>query len=214
MKYIYSGIYLFFTTLHLVATYRKDRHRRNFSKGYILLALLGFYLEAAGERRWTVILALLFSWIGDLLLTGTGTVWFMTGGFSFFLSHVFFMISYTRDADLLSVPGMVRFWCGVAFLVTVLICFSKLTGVLPKKLFWPMLLYLLVNGAMNCFAVYRAFAAPSLKTVLTMLGAFLFFLADTRWFFIKFDENSTDRSHFPVMTAYSLGMLMIVMGLI
>ena len=92
--------------------------------------------------------------------------------------------------------------------------FSKLKPHLPKVLFYPMFLYLMINGAMNCFAIFRFASAPAAATLITALGAALFFISDTALFFVRFNKESRLKTHFLVMLTYSIGELLIVLGLI
>ena len=100
------------------------------------------------------------------------------------------------------------------FAVTVTFVFSRLKPHLPKALFYPMFLYLLINGAMNCFAIFRCVSAPTAATVTTAIGAALFFISDTSLFFVRFKKDSRLKTHFLVMLTYSIGEFLIVLGLL
>ncbi|MBO7389241.1 MAG: hypothetical protein J6T95_01850, partial [Oscillospiraceae bacterium] len=92
--------------------------------------------------------------------------------------------------------------------------FSKLKPHLPKPLFYPMLLYLLINGAMNCFAIFRSISLSSLPGIVTAIGAALFFVSDSSLFFVRFHKNSALKTHFLVMLTYSIGEFLIILGLL
>ena len=94
------------------------------------------------------------------------------------------------------------------------IVFKYLRPYLPGALFWPMLLYLLINGGMNCFAWFRSMSTTGGAAALTALGALLFYISDTALFFVRFNNESRIRTHFPVMLTYSAGELLIILGLI
>ena len=102
----------------------------------------------------------------------------------------------------------------VFFAVTVAFIFSKLKPHLPKALFYPMFLYLLINGAMNCFAIFRCVSNPTPATITTAVGAALFFVSDTSLFFVRFKKDSKLKTHFVVMLTYSIGEFLIVLGLL
>jgi hypothetical protein len=51
-------------------------------------------------------------------------------------------------------------------------------------------------------------------SVITALGALLFYISDTALFFVRFNKDSRLKTHFPVMLTYSLGEFLIVLGLI
>lgn len=214
MQYLFLSIFLIATAIHLYASLKRNQHLRNLTKPFILPALLGFYVFAADKVMPAVVLALVFSWLGDVLLMKHGTKWFAAGGIAFFVGHVFFVLSYL---PYISFPGLSPVFIillAVFFTAVVSFIFSKLRPHLPGKLFWPMFAYLLVNGAMNCFAIYRLASNPCAAAVITCVGAILFFISDSSLFFVRFNKNGRLKTHFLVMLTYSVGELLIILGLL
>ena len=187
---------------------------RNISKPFILLSLLGFYILAARSPAAAVILALLFSWLGDVLLIPKGVKWFTAGGIAFMISHAFFVAAYRKDVDFSVIPVPLIVFLALFFTVLVAYIFSKLKPHLPKALFYPMFLYLLINGCMNCFAIFRAVSLQTSAGIITAVGAALFFISDASLFFVRFHKESRLKTHFLVMLTYSLGEFLIVLGLL
>ncbi len=214
MNYIFLAVFIVSTAIHLYASFKNDKKLRNITKPFILLALLGFYALTARAVYWEIILALFFSWLGDVLLIPKGTKWFTAGGIAFMISHIFFILGYSREIAFSSIPVVLIVLLAVFFAATVTFIFSKLKKHLPKALFYPMFLYLLINGAMNCFAIFRLVGNPTVSTAITALGAALFFISDTSLFFVRFNKESRMKSHFIVMLTYSVGELLIVLGLL
>ena len=210
MKIVFLAVFILSTAVHLYASARQDKKLRNITKPFLLLSLLGFYVLAARSPSAAVILALLFSWIGDVLLMPKGVKWFTAGGIAFMISHAFFIVGYCRDIDFGRIPGALIVLLAAFFIAAVAYIFSKLKPHLPKALF----LYLLINGAMNCFAIFRCVSGPSAATLITAIGAALFFVSDTSLFFVRFNKESRLKTHFLVMLTYSIGELMIVLGLL
>ena len=211
---------LFFIVLgiHLYASLKKNQKLRNITKPFILLTLLAWYLLVCDKPSTTLIIALVLSWLGDVLLIGPGIKWFTAGGISFMIGHFFFMISYYEVGpeywNLNVLPLLV-----IVFLVLVIYIFNKLKPHLPKPLFIPMAAYLLINGLMNCTAIGRMiasiyFTANPLPGIITCIGALLFFISDSTLFFVRFKKDSRLKTHFLVMLTYSLGEFLIVLGLI
>ena len=93
MKTISIIIFVVSTAIHLYASLKQDKKLRNYTKPFILTSLLGFYVASTNELRVVTILALLFSWIGDLWLMIPGVKWFAIGGVSFMISHFFFILT-------------------------------------------------------------------------------------------------------------------------
>lgn len=214
MKYVFLLIFAVSTAIHLYASAKKNKKLRNITKPFLLASLLGFYLFAAQTVSVSVVLALVFSWLGDVLLMLPGVKWFAAGGVSFMVSHAFFIVSYFDKIDFSRINAAVIALLGASFAAAVYFIFKRLKPHLPKALFYPMFFYLLVNGTMNCFALFRMLSVTTAATVITCVGAFLFFISDSTLFFVRFKKDGKLKTHFWVMLTYSIGELLIVSGLI
>ena len=208
------ALFVLATTVHLNASLKQNTALRNKTKPFILVGLMGFYLGAADPVILSVVVALFFSWLGDMLLIPKGTKWFSAGGVAFMVSHAFFILSYVQDTDFAVIPAAVLILLPVAFIAASLIIFRCLRPHLPKGLFYPMLFYLILNGMMNCFAWFRALTVGGMAGIITAVGAFLFFVSDSSLFFVRFKKDSRLKTHFVVMLTYSLGEFLIILGLI
>ena len=214
MKILSIILFIISTAIHLYASLKKDKPLRNKSKPFIIFSLLLFYCFSAEPIKATVVLALIFSWIGDILLIPDGIKWFTAGGISFMISHFFFVLSYMQDVNFSKINPIVVAVLGIFFFTVVFFIFRRLKPLLLKALFYPMYLYLLINGAMNCFAIFRYLSNKDLAGIITVIGAALFFVSDCSLFFVRFDKNSRLKTHFLVMLTYSIGEFLIVLGLI
>ena len=216
MKIAFLIIFLISTCIHLYASSKKDRKLRNLTKPFILPSLIGIYVVGANEVRFAIVLALFFSWIGDLFLMIKGVKYFTIGGISFMIGHFFFCLGYSCDVVLSKIHPAISLVLIAFFSVVVTYTFGKLKPYLPKKLFYPMMLYLFINGAMNCFAIFRhiSLIGEGYAGIVTLIGAALFFVSDSTLFFVRFKNAYEKQNHFWVMLTYSFGELLIVLGLL
>ena len=214
MKYVSLLVFVISTTIHLYASIKSNKPLRDKTKPFILLSLLGLYCFSVEKIEITVVLALIFSWLGDILLIPKGIKWFTAGGIAFMISHFFFILSYNKTINFDVINPTIIVVLAVFFIVIVSFIFSKLKEHLPKPLFYPMYLYLLINGTMNCFAVFRFLTSMDLGGIITVIGAALFFVSDSALFFVRFKKNCLLKTHFLVMLTYSIGEFLIVLGLI
>ena len=214
LKYGALGVFFVSTAIHLYASLKKDQRLRDLTKPFILLALLGFYCASANPIVLTVVLALAFSWLGDVLLMKNGIKWFTAGGIAFMVSHVFFILSYLKQTDFSSFHWLVVAGLIVFFVAASVVILHYMRPYLPKALFYPMLLYLIINGLMNCFAWFRSLTIGGAAGIVTAVGALLFFVSDCSLFFVRFHKNSPLKTHFVVMLTYAVGEFLIVLGLI
>lgn len=218
--FLYLVIFIAFTGVHLYASKIKRASLRMATKPIILLAILGFYLEyvhfAGAEPSLFLILAIVTSWLGDVLLIPSGKSWFTAGGIAFLISHLLFMLAYIEAGILFAALNPVTvILIVIVYAATVCAVFRLLRQHLPKSLFYSMFAYLLTNAAMNCFAWFRLLSGSCsfIFGFLTAIGALLFFISDCMLFFIRFDKKFRTRSHFLVMLTYSVGVFLIVFGL-
>lgn len=76
-----------------------------------------------------------------------------------------------------------------------------------------MFIYLLVNGAMNCFALYQLVSRPCAAAAITFIGATQFFISDSVLFYVSFNKGAKLKTHFTVMLTYIFAEFFIVLGL-
>ena len=220
LAWTYFALFFIFTGVHLYASLQKRDSLRAPTKVVILLALLGMYLEWSHAHGAApspyVVFALLTAWLGDVLLIPKGLRWFTAGGLCFGASHLLFIPAYIKSGIAFNAlsPLVVALIAALYALIAALL-FRKLKQCLPRRLYYPMFLYLLANGAMNVFAWLRVLSGscPAGSGILTGLGALLFFFSDCLLFFVRFDKRCPVKSHFGVMLAYSAGEFLIVLGL-
>lgn len=214
MKYAFLAIFILSSIIHLCASIRQNKKLRGFTKPFLLLALLGWYLLSVKTPNAIIVAAILTSWLGDVLLIPKGVKWFSIGGMSFMLSHIFFIIAYAVNVDFSVIPVWAIILAAAAYIAITLLVFSRLKTHLPEKLFGPMMFYLLINGTMNCFALFQLITVPCLAAAVTFVGAMLFFASDSSLFFVRFKKDGLLKTHFVVMLTYILGEFLIVEGLI
>ena len=202
------------TIIHLYASLKQNKTLRAISKVFIIPALLGFYLLACETINWYLFTALILSFLGDVFLIIPGIKWFTIGGISFMIGHVFFILAYSTVIDFAAIPLWALIPLAIIFIAATFFIFKALKPYLPKPLFYPMALYLLINGLMNCFAIYRLIGNPYIGSILTAIGALLFFASDSSLFFVRFNKNSFFKTHFFIMLTYSIGEFLIILGMI
>ncbi|MBR4760699.1 MAG: lysoplasmalogenase, partial [Lachnospiraceae bacterium] len=158
--------------------------------------------------------ALFFCWMGDILLMKGDMKWLIAGGISFMVGHVFFMIGYSHDIVFSSEHLLPALLLAMLFVFAAVSIFLKMKPDLPKQMVKPMIGYLLINAAMNCFAIMRMISNPGIPAFITCIGAMLFFVSDSFWFYVRFKKEGRLKTHFGIMLTYALGELLIIIGLL
>lgn len=214
MKYVFLAAFMAVSAIHLYASYIANKKLRAQTKPFILLFLLGWYCCSADAPSAVVILALVFSWLGDVLLIPDGKAWFTAGGISFMVSHAFFVAAYSKNIVFPAVPVWVIILAALVYFTLSFFVFKGLKPYLPKSLFYPMFFYLMINGTMNCFALFQLISKPCLAPAITFFGATQFFVSDSTLFYVRFKKDGKLKTHFVVMLTYILAEFLIVLGLL
>lgn len=170
----------------------------------LLMILLALYVYSAGLKsssRNTLLLTLLFAWLGDvfLLIPGDASLYFQLGLGSFLVMQ----IAYIRQFIGLGA------WKSSFILLPVLAFVGGFLGFLfpylPAALLPPVIVYALALGAMLYFAF-------QLGNNQLRLGAFLFVGSDSLLAFGKFYVEYPWNS-FAVMSTYILAQLLLIHAL-
>ena len=217
MRYVYLVLLAIVSVIHLVRRYNDDTVKGARTKGFLLPLILLYYLASVESYSWLLVLALITSWLGDVLLIPKGNKWFAAGGISFLISHVLFIFCY---ADITLRLKNVLWYivvpvAAVYFTVAALVIKSIIAGI-PKIMKIPMFGYLIGNSLMNIFALMQLISNPCAGSAVAYIGAVLFFASDCSLFLVKYHKNRDliFKRHFTVMLTYILGELLITQGII
>ncbi len=216
MKYLFLILFFLFSIVHLVHSWQDDSKKRAMTKPFLLLSLAAYYAFAAESISVILLSALLTSWLGDVLLIRKGHKWFIFGGISFLASHVLFVYVFAPTIRWTAVP-----WVLIAVLAVVYYGFSlkimlAVQKNTPKMMVVPMCLYLLANSTMNLFALMRLFTLQTPGSIVSFIGAVLFFISDCTLFLVRYypKTDAVFKRHFPVMLTYLGGEFLITLGML
>ena len=215
MNILFLILYIAVSCLHLAASWRDDAAMRRKTKPFLLLLLLFYYLFSVDKPSLFLVLALLTSWLGDVLLIPKGHKWFTMGGIAFMFSHLFFVLLYCTQIS----PDRLRI-LPIVLLAAVYYGFSlfiiqKIRDNTPKAMVVPMYFYLFCNSTMNIFAMMQLLSRPSLAAAVAYIGALLFYASDCCLYLVRYGDKPEIifKKHFTVMLTYLLGELLIVVGM-
>lgn len=205
-------IFIITSGIHLIASYKQNIKLRAISKVLILPSLILFYISKANTVEIYFVIALIFSWLGDLLLIPKGKLFFTFGGIAFLISHLFFIIAYTSHIESFKECILIFAIVEIIYISITLVVFKHLTKYLPKFLIVPMFIYLITNASMNSFAFTLMYSVKDIYTLIIYLGALSFFVSDTNLFFVRFKVEEQKQNHFVVMFTYIIAEFLIVLG--
>ena len=181
----------------------------------LLIALLaGYFISqtnmiAISLKKW-ILLALFFSWAGDVLLMfePKDKIFFLLGLSSFLLAHIFYIVffHFTRVGE--KVKG--NPW----LLLVVVIYYAVLINLLSPYLGdmkIPVLVYGIVISFMFMLAMHMLFIKNKTAGKWMMFGALLFVVSDSVLAINKFYQ-SFEGAGIIIMLTYGLAQLFIVEG--
>ena len=216
MNILFLILYIAVSVLHLVASWRDEPERRKKTKPFLLILLLLYYLFSTKSPSLLLSLALLTSWLGDVLLIPKGHKWFTMGGIAFMFSHLFFVLLYCGQITLADVNPAVIALCAVLYYGVSLLIIRSIRGSTPKAMVVPMYFYLICNSTMNIFAMMQLLSRRSAGAAVAYIGALLFFVSDCCLFLVRYGKKPeiVFKKHFTVMLTYLLGEALIVVGML
>lgn len=210
---IFIAVFIVATLIHLYASFVWNVKLRNITKPFVVLPLLLYYVFASDNIMITMVLALFFSWIGDLLLIPKGLRFFVAGGIAFIASHFFFVASFIPHINFEILPPWIVISLSALYLMASVCIVNKLSSDIHKPLRPPVYAYLLVNAINNCFAFFMLLSSPSMGAAIAFVGTILFFVSDSVLLHVRFKQGTSWKTHAPVMLTYAFAELYITIGM-
>lgn len=160
--------------------------------------------------RYTVILALLFSVIGDILLlfVNKNQHFFTAGLLAFLTAHIMYVKSFLVHRN----KSRNALWFGLALLIYALALLNVLSVGLGNMLV-PVMLYMVVILAMAISAYLRKNYVSDISYRLVLFGAISFMISDSILAINKFYVE-LPIAGILIMTTYALAQYLIVIGIL
>lgn len=207
--------FLFLTTELLLIWTGYDQYRYFTKPLLVPLLILYFVTNLGGEKsplkKW-IIMALLFSWIGDVLLMfeQRDPIFFILGLASFLVAHIFYIIFFSTIKILNGIKT-----CYLILVLAIAYYISMMMLLRPSgldELGWPVRIY----GAVILFMLFYAMHMIYIGKVAgnnMIAGAVLFVVSDSLLAINKF-YYSLSYAGVVIMLTYALAQFFIVRGAI
>lgn len=219
MKKVSLVLFVLVSLLELITQVNVLPEAHLVAKPLLIPFLLMYYFFSlpSDERSNTLVLALCFSWIGDVLLMfqNRGELYFMFGLLAFLIAHLFFIFTYRQhksEDDSRALLGVQRFRYSFPILLAgtglITILYPHLGG-----LRYPVMIYTIVIMAMTLNALFRFGRTSLFSFSLVFFGSILFMISDSMIAINKFMAPIA-YSGFWVMSTYIAAQFLIVEGII
>jgi uncharacterized membrane protein YhhN len=209
-------IYIAFTLIYLSVLYLNLDGYDGFMKPILLpILLLAVYFSDNFPTKKILLTALTFSWIGDIILlfADKGELYFIFGLVAFLLSHLVYIVLFSKQQNTRTNDNKVIFWLGnlviLAYFVFMIDTLFPKLG--PLKI--PVLVYAIVITTMLFFAFKSSlkWAVPANNYIL--FGAIIFVSSDSILAFNKF-YAPLNHASFYIMATYCMAQYLIVAGIL
>lgn len=189
------------------------------TKPLLLLSLLIIYAFLSRKnhsyQRVYMLLALLFSWLGDILLMfqGLDSVFFLLGLICFLLAHVGYIIAFNQTVSTGN-PRVLRNnpWTILIFIAYGTGIFMLIKNGLGNMLI-PVIIYMCIILLMGISALNR-YGQTSLKSFVEVFaGAIFFMISDSILAINKFSQPVMSATPI-IMSTYIIAQLLIVKGMV
>jgi uncharacterized membrane protein YhhN len=209
-------IYCAFSLLYLIILFLGYQNWDLFLKP-ILIPILAFgvYFYPKFSSKKTLLTALLFSWIGDviLLFADMAEIYFILGLVAFLISHITYCVLFNKQSKGKFKKNKVFFAIGSALIACYLI--AMLSVLLPTlgDLKIPVIVYATVISTMLIFAFNGLLIWEKPANQYIFLGATVFVISDSILAVNKF-YTPIEKSSFFIMLTYLVAQYLIVVGIL
>jgi uncharacterized membrane protein YhhN len=215
---VFLILFALVSVVHVSAIFLRKGKLRRVSKIFIVPTLLAAYITGQGTPLIFPVLALIFGWLGDvLLLRIREKTYFQLGLVSFLLGHVCYIITFvgclgffgSGAAGRFSVTAMAVF-IPIAILIGVMV-FRFIAP--PKEMIIPVLFYMIAIEIMTFWGLEIFILNPGLAGILIFAGALCFMISDTTLAYYTF-RKLTIPGAVAIMVLYIIAQAVIVLGLL
>ena len=213
---LFLSIYLGCSVFYLLITAFNQEEIARVVKPFLLpILLIAVYFSESFSTKKIVITALIFSWIGDviLLFADKGEIYFILGLVAFLISHLFYIVLFNKQTIIKSISNKLSFGAGIGL---ILIYFSVMIGTLGPKLgslTLPVVIYAVVISTMLYYALKGSYQWNSIPYNSVLIGAVFFISSDSILAFNKF-YHPIPQASFSIMITYLLAQYSIVWGIL
>lgn len=209
-------IYIVFSIIYLIILLSGFDRFDLFLKP-ILIPIIGFgaYFYRKFPTQNTLLTALVFSWIGDviLLFTDLGEIYFILGLVSFLISHILLCVVFNKQNKIRKKQNKALFIFGSVLIALYLI--GMVSVLMPHlgNLETPVIVYASIISIMILFAFNGLLVWEKPGNFLVFFGALFFVASDSILAVNKF-YAPIPKSSFFIMLTYLLAQYLIVLGVL
>lgn len=181
----------------------------------IPLLILGVYNSGSFPSKKFLLIALTFSWIGDIILlfSERDELFFIAGLIAFLISHIVYILLFNKQLIYKNRKNKAVFWIGVTSIIMYLVVMISILLPSLGDLTIPVFVYALVISTMLLFAFKGFLNWQEPGNWYILIGAIAFVSSDSLLAFNKF-YSPIVMSSVLIMTTYLIAQYLIVVGIL
>ena len=186
MSAIILVVYAITGIVHEVSAVRFWDKVRKFTKALLMPVLLVYYFVTAANFLTVALVAIVFSWLGDIfLIRKDEPKFFRLGLVAFLLSHVFYTVTLVLMTHGLQIPALI---VSTAAALVAEVLLPKIINP-PKAMKGAVIVYGVVILAMSVCAFQYMLSGLSLGSVLLFAGSLVFVFSDVLMTYLAFGKK-------------------------
>ncbi|MBT7242104.1 MAG: lysoplasmalogenase [Flavobacteriaceae bacterium] len=168
--------FMLFCLIDFFGIYLDKQMMVNFAKPMLMITLFWYYYSNAKKLNKYFVLGLFFSFLGDILLLGTGEMYFVFGLLFFLIAHVFYIIIVLKIIQITKPKEFII--ASVPFLLLFLVLMNVLyAGLGAIKI--PVIIYAITISFFGIVSLILYLQAKTKISMLLLVGVLTFIASDT-----------------------------------
>ncbi|MDR2491282.1 MAG: lysoplasmalogenase [Spirochaetaceae bacterium] len=208
MDIIFFVLYIAAASINIFSI-QFEKHRVRFiSKICLVPILMAFYIYKSDNHSFIIMLAMAFSWCGDILLVNPQKLQLYAGITSFFTVHILYMLVFIDITPQFNWLLFVFSSFPILFITYFFI--GRLH--IPSNYIFPVIVYAGAIGLLISFSLQVFIWYKTMVSMLLAAGSVLFFISDTVLLYFNTVKPMTKKALIGVMSSYIFAQAGLVIG--
>ncbi len=168
--------FVLFCLIDFIGIYLEKQMMINFAKPMLMISLFWYYYSNTKTMNKHFVLGLFFSFLGDVLLIGSGEIYFILGLLFFLIAHVFYIIMVLKILQKTRLKNFII--AGIPFLLLFLVLINVLyDGLGAMKI--PVIVYAMTISFFGVVSLLLYMQIQTKISLLLLFGVLIFIASDT-----------------------------------
>jgi uncharacterized membrane protein YhhN len=167
-----------------------------------------FYIHESDNISFAIVLAMVFSWCGDILLVNPRKFRLYAGVLSFLAVHILYILVFI---NMMSEINIIVFIFSLLFILSTECFFIRKLNIQNSYKF-PVIIYGIVIAILVVFSLQAFICYKNMTGILLVIGSVSFFISDTVLVYFNIVKIMTKNSLTVVMLSYIIAQACIVIG--